>query len=201
MTKIVAHHWIPHLKKNTALSIAHRSFLLNSQQSSQGVLKLLENCRKENWLWCHQSSSCFYRKGGGYLIVRFPNWHASGASGLGNHTSGHLQSVQEEKTIQQFVSPSLLFVPGDLFVLTNWDICTTCLKTLFWADFQSSKRGQTFTYLTLPVIPLGHAILHPPNHLVAQVAAEGDALVLGGISQTPSYLEGKGKQAVQASVE
>ena len=120
---------------------------------------------------------------------------------MGNQTSGYLQSVQEEKTIQQFVSPSLLFVPGDLFVLTNWDICTTCLKTLFWADFQSSKRGQTFTYLTLPVIPLGHAILHPPNHLVAQVAAEGDALVLGGISQTPSYLEGKGKQAVQASVE
>ena len=38
-------------------------------------------------------------------------------------------------------------------------------------------------------------------YFVAQVAAEGDALVLGGISQTPSYLEGKGKQAVQASVK
>ena len=30
-----------------------------------------------------------------------------------------------------------------------------------------------------------------------QVAAEGDALTLGGISQTPSYLAGKGKEAVQ----
>merc|ERR1712109_1139 len=34
--------------------------------------------------------------------------------------------------------------------------------------------------------------------IAKEVAAEGDALVLGGISQTPSYLEGKGKQAVQA---
>ena len=31
-----------------------------------------------------------------------------------------------------------------------------------------------------------------------EVAAEGDALVAGGISQTPSYLSGAGKEAVQA---
>jgi len=34
--------------------------------------------------------------------------------------------------------------------------------------------------------------------LAREVAAEGDALTLGGISQTPSYLAGKGKEAVQA---
>ena len=35
-------------------------------------------------------------------------------------------------------------------------------------------------------------------HPSVQVAAEGDALVLGGISQCPSFLSGKGKVAVQA---
>ncbi|XP_067937891.1 betaine--homocysteine S-methyltransferase 1-like [Watersipora subatra] len=34
--------------------------------------------------------------------------------------------------------------------------------------------------------------------LAHEVAAEGDALVAGGISQTPSYLSGAGKEAVQA---
>jgi len=34
--------------------------------------------------------------------------------------------------------------------------------------------------------------------LAKEVAAEGDALTLGGISQTPSYLEGGSKEAVQA---
>ena len=34
--------------------------------------------------------------------------------------------------------------------------------------------------------------------IAKEVAAEGDALVLGGISQCPSYLSGKPKQAVQA---
>ena len=34
--------------------------------------------------------------------------------------------------------------------------------------------------------------------MVEQVASEGGALTLGGISQTPSYLAGKGKEAVQA---
>merc|ERR1712037_449112 len=34
--------------------------------------------------------------------------------------------------------------------------------------------------------------------LAKQVASEGGALTLGGISQTPSYLAGKGKEAVQA---
>ena len=51
-----------------------------------------------------------------------------------------------------------------------------------------------------------HPHPHPPHHPHQsyhhhhrhQVAAEGGALTLGGISQTPSYLAGKGKQAVQA---
>merc|ERR1712200_84909 len=42
------------------------------------------------------------------------------------------------------------------------------------------------------------AINRAAASIAKEVAAEGDALVLGGISQTPSYLEGKGKQAVQA---
>ena len=39
-----------------------------------------------------------------------------------------------------------------------------------------------------------------PLYIDHQVASEGDALTLGGISQTPSYLEGKGKEAVQVTV-
>merc|ERR1712203_571439 len=42
------------------------------------------------------------------------------------------------------------------------------------------------------------AINRAAASLAKQVASEGDALTLGGISQTPSYLEGKGKEAVQA---
>merc|ERR1719242_2204507 len=42
------------------------------------------------------------------------------------------------------------------------------------------------------------AINRAAASLAKQVASEGDSLTLGGISQTPSYLEGKGKEAVQA---
>jgi len=42
------------------------------------------------------------------------------------------------------------------------------------------------------------AINRAAAELAKSVAAEGDALVLGGLSQCPSYLSGKGKAAVQA---
>ena len=41
------------------------------------------------------------------------------------------------------------------------------------------------------------AINRAAAELAKSVAAEGDALVLGGLSQCPSYLSGKGKEAVQ----
>ena len=44
----------------------------------------------------------------------------------------------------------------------------------------------------------GAAINQAACDLAHQVANEGSALVLGGICQTPSYLSGKGKEAVQA---
>jgi betaine-homocysteine S-methyltransferase len=44
----------------------------------------------------------------------------------------------------------------------------------------------------------GAAINQAACDLAREVANEGDALVLGGICQTPSYLSGKGKEAVQA---
>ena len=44
----------------------------------------------------------------------------------------------------------------------------------------------------------GSAINQAACDLAAEVAAEGDALTLGGICQTPTYLSGKGKEAVQA---
>merc|ERR1712183_1064918 len=42
------------------------------------------------------------------------------------------------------------------------------------------------------------AINREAAKLAREVAEEGGALTLGGISQTPSYLAGKGKEAVQA---
>uniref|UniRef100_T1JFQ0 Hcy-binding domain-containing protein n=1 Tax=Strigamia maritima TaxID=126957 RepID=T1JFQ0_STRMM len=44
----------------------------------------------------------------------------------------------------------------------------------------------------------GSAINEAACQIVKRVAAEGDALTLGGLSQTPSYLSGLGKEAVQA---
>lgn len=44
----------------------------------------------------------------------------------------------------------------------------------------------------------GQAINQAACDIAKQVAAEGDALVAGGISQTPTYLSGKGKASVQA---
>jgi len=44
----------------------------------------------------------------------------------------------------------------------------------------------------------GAAINQAACDLAREVANEGDALVLGGICQTPTYLTGKGKEAVQA---
>lgn len=44
----------------------------------------------------------------------------------------------------------------------------------------------------------GKAINQAACDIAAEVAREGDALVAGGISQTPTYLSGKGKGAVQA---
>lgn len=44
----------------------------------------------------------------------------------------------------------------------------------------------------------GKAINKRAAELAKQVAAEGDALVLGGISQCPTYLTGAGKEVVQA---
>ena len=44
----------------------------------------------------------------------------------------------------------------------------------------------------------GSAINQAACDLATEVANEGDALVLGGICQCPSYLSGKGKEAVQA---
>ena len=43
----------------------------------------------------------------------------------------------------------------------------------------------------------GAAINKAGCDLAKDVASEGDALVLGGICQTPSYLSGLGKDAVQ----
>lgn len=42
-----------------------------------------------------------------------------------------------------------------------------------------------------------HEINKAACDLAKEVAAEGDALVLGGLSQTPTYLSGLGKEAVQ----
>ena len=42
------------------------------------------------------------------------------------------------------------------------------------------------------------AINREACRIAKEVAAEGDALVLGGISQCPTYLSGGSKQAVQA---
>ena len=44
----------------------------------------------------------------------------------------------------------------------------------------------------------GAAINKAACDLAREVANEGDALMLGGICQTPTYLSGKGKEAVQA---
>jgi len=44
----------------------------------------------------------------------------------------------------------------------------------------------------------GKAINQAACDLATEVAREGDALAAGGISQTPTYLSGKGKDAVQA---
>ena len=38
---------------------------------------------------------------------------------------------------------------------------------------------------------------HVACRIAKEVASEGNALVAAGITQTPSYREGKGKQAVQ----
>ena len=43
----------------------------------------------------------------------------------------------------------------------------------------------------------GKSINQAACDLAHEVASEGDALTLGGVSQTPSYLSGKGKAAVQ----
>jgi len=43
----------------------------------------------------------------------------------------------------------------------------------------------------------GQAINEAACSIAKEVASEGDALVAGGICQTPSYLSGKGKTAVQ----
>lgn len=44
----------------------------------------------------------------------------------------------------------------------------------------------------------GKAINQRAAELAKQVAAEGDALTLGGVSQCPTYLSGAGKEQVQA---
>lgn len=44
----------------------------------------------------------------------------------------------------------------------------------------------------------GQSINQAACDLAREVANEGDALVLGGICQTPTYLSGKGKEAVQS---
>ena len=44
----------------------------------------------------------------------------------------------------------------------------------------------------------GQAINQAACDLAREVANEGNALTLGGICQTPTYLSGKGKQAVMA---
>ena len=43
----------------------------------------------------------------------------------------------------------------------------------------------------------GKSINQAACDLAHEVADEGDALTLGGVCQTPSYLSGKGKQVVQ----
>ena len=43
----------------------------------------------------------------------------------------------------------------------------------------------------------GAAINKAGCDIAREVASEGDALVLGGVCQTPSYLSGMGKEAVQ----
>jgi len=43
----------------------------------------------------------------------------------------------------------------------------------------------------------GQSINEAACSIAREVACEGDALVAGGICQTPSYLSGKGKAAVQ----
>jgi betaine-homocysteine S-methyltransferase len=45
---------------------------------------------------------------------------------------------------------------------------------------------------------MGYAINKRAAELAKQVAAEGDALTLGGVSQCPTYLNGASKAEVQA---
>ena len=51
-------------------------------------------------------------------------------------------------------------------------------------------------FLSLSAVQ-GQAINQSACSIAKEVASEGDALVAGGICQTPSYLSGKGKAAVQ----
>ncbi|XP_071440868.1 betaine--homocysteine S-methyltransferase 1-like [Hetaerina americana] len=59
-------------------------------------------------------------------------------------------------------------------------------------DNRGNKAGQMFT---------GKAINEAACRLAKEVAAEGDALVAGGLSQTPTYLSAKGKKEVQADFQ
>jgi betaine-homocysteine S-methyltransferase len=54
---------------------------------------------------------------------------------------------------------------------------------------RGNQAGQKYT---------GVGINHAAAKLAKQVANEGNALTLGGISQCPSYLSGTGKEVVQA---
>ena len=54
---------------------------------------------------------------------------------------------------------------------------------------RGNQAGKKFT---------GRDINMKASELAKQVAAEGDALTLGGICQCPTYLSGVGKEAVQA---
>jgi betaine-homocysteine S-methyltransferase len=56
----------------------------------------------------------------------------------------------------------------------------------------------TYTLTVLIICTQGQSINQAACDIAKEVAAEGGALVAGGISQTPSYLSGLGKAAVQS---
>lgn len=64
--------------------------------------------------------------------------------------------------------------------------------TFYASDDKLENRGNSAR-----IMYTGQAINEAACSIAKEVASEGDALVAGGICQTPSYLSGKGKTAVQ----
>lgn len=71
---------------------------------------------------------------------------------------------------------------------SKYSVCYSVLHLLLYFWF-------IITSVSLPL--QGSSINKAACDLAKEVAAEGNALTLGGLCQTPTYLSGKGKAAVQ----